>query len=89
MKNNRMPSRSSGSSALGQRAPKAPDTVQCHRARHAAAGESCAGIADTKIKARFADLGGTAIGGSPADFGNLIVDETEKWRRWSGRPTST
>jgi tripartite-type tricarboxylate transporter receptor subunit TctC len=38
-----------------------------------------AGLADPKIKARFADLGGTALVGSPADFGKLIADETEKW----------
>jgi tripartite-type tricarboxylate transporter receptor subunit TctC len=38
-----------------------------------------AGLADPKIGARFADLGGTAMGGSPADFGKLIADETEKW----------
>jgi hypothetical protein len=28
---------------------------------------------------RIADLGGTVIAGSPADFGKLIADETEKW----------
>src|SRR5215475_8387488 len=33
----------------------------------------------TKIKARLADLGGTVLPGSPADFGKLIADETEKW----------
>ena len=38
-----------------------------------------AGLADPKIKARFADLGGTALAGSPAEFGKLIADETEKW----------
>jgi tripartite-type tricarboxylate transporter receptor subunit TctC len=38
-----------------------------------------AGLADPKIRARFADLGGTAMGGSPTDFGKLIADETEKW----------
>jgi tripartite-type tricarboxylate transporter receptor subunit TctC len=38
-----------------------------------------AGLADAKIKGRFADLAGTAMGGSPADFGKLIADETEKW----------
>jgi tripartite-type tricarboxylate transporter receptor subunit TctC len=38
-----------------------------------------AGVADPKMKARLADLGGTALSGSPADFGNLIADETEKW----------
>jgi tripartite-type tricarboxylate transporter receptor subunit TctC len=31
------------------------------------------------MKARFADLGGTVIAGSPADFGKLIAEETEKW----------
>ena len=38
-----------------------------------------AGLADPKIKARFADLGGDVLALSPADFGRLIVDETEKW----------
>jgi len=36
-------------------------------------------IADPKLKARFANLGGTVLGGSPADFGKLISDETKKW----------
>ena len=34
---------------------------------------------DPKMKARLADLGGTVLPGSPADFGKLIADETEKW----------
>jgi tripartite-type tricarboxylate transporter receptor subunit TctC len=38
-----------------------------------------AGLADPKIKARLADLGGTLLPGSPADFGKLIADDTEKW----------
>ena len=38
-----------------------------------------AGLADPKMKARLADLGGTPFAGSPADFGKLIADETEKW----------
>ena len=38
-----------------------------------------AGLVDPKMKARFTELGGIAIGGSPADFGKLIADETEKW----------
>jgi tripartite-type tricarboxylate transporter receptor subunit TctC len=38
-----------------------------------------AGLADLKIKARLADFGGTALGGSPADFGRVMAEETEKW----------
>jgi tripartite-type tricarboxylate transporter receptor subunit TctC len=38
-----------------------------------------AGLADPKIKARLADLGGTMLAISPADFGRLIASETEKW----------
>jgi tripartite-type tricarboxylate transporter receptor subunit TctC len=38
-----------------------------------------AGLADLKLKARLADLGGIPLTGSPADFGKLIADETEKW----------
>ena len=41
--------------------------------------ETNAGLADPKIKARIADLGGSVLRGSPADFGRLIADETEKW----------
>ena len=36
-------------------------------------------LADPKIKARLADLGGTPVPGSSADFGNFIAAETEKW----------
>jgi tripartite-type tricarboxylate transporter receptor subunit TctC len=38
-----------------------------------------AALADPKLKAKLADLGGTALAGSPADFGKLIADDTEKW----------
>jgi tripartite-type tricarboxylate transporter receptor subunit TctC len=38
-----------------------------------------AGLSDPKIKARFVDMGGAALPGSPADFGKLVADETEKW----------
>jgi tripartite-type tricarboxylate transporter receptor subunit TctC len=38
-----------------------------------------AALADPKIKARLANLGGTVLAGSPADFGKFIADETEKW----------
>jgi tripartite-type tricarboxylate transporter receptor subunit TctC len=40
-----------------------------------------AGLADPKIKARLADLGGTVLPGSPADFGKLIADDTERWAK--------
>jgi tripartite-type tricarboxylate transporter receptor subunit TctC len=36
-------------------------------------------LADPRMKARLADLGGTVLVGSPADFGKLLADETEKW----------
>jgi tripartite-type tricarboxylate transporter receptor subunit TctC len=40
-----------------------------------------AGLADPKMKARLADLGGTVLPGSPADFGKFIAAETEKWAK--------
>jgi tripartite-type tricarboxylate transporter receptor subunit TctC len=40
-----------------------------------------ASLADPNMKARFADLGGTVLAGSPANFGKLIADETEKWAK--------
>ena len=40
-----------------------------------------AGLADPKIKARLEDLGGTPMPMTPADFGKLIADETEKWAK--------
>jgi tripartite-type tricarboxylate transporter receptor subunit TctC len=39
------------------------------------------GLADTKMKARIAGLGGTVLPGSPSDFGKLIAEETEKWAK--------
>ena len=38
-----------------------------------------AGLADLKLKARSADLGASVLVGSPADYGRLIAEETEKW----------
>ena len=38
-----------------------------------------AGLVDPTMRARLADLGGAVLAGSPADFGKLIADETEKW----------
>jgi tripartite-type tricarboxylate transporter receptor subunit TctC len=40
-----------------------------------------AALGDPNVKARFADLGGIVLPGSPADFGTLIRDETEKWAK--------
>jgi len=40
-----------------------------------------AGLADPKMRARLADLGGTALAGSPAEFGKFIADEAEKWAK--------
>jgi tripartite-type tricarboxylate transporter receptor subunit TctC len=40
-----------------------------------------AGLADPKMKARFADLGGAAMPMTPAQLGKLIADETEKWAK--------
>ena len=39
-----------------------------------------AALVDPEFNARLASLDGTALGGSPADFGKLIADETAKWR---------
>jgi tripartite-type tricarboxylate transporter receptor subunit TctC len=36
-------------------------------------------LADPKLKARFADLGVRSMPMTPAEFGKLIADETEKW----------
>jgi tripartite-type tricarboxylate transporter receptor subunit TctC len=41
--------------------------------------ETNVSLVDTKLKAQFVDLGGTALIGSPAEFAKLIADDTEKW----------
>jgi tripartite-type tricarboxylate transporter receptor subunit TctC len=38
-----------------------------------------ASLAEPKMKERFAEVGGVAIGGTPAEYAKLIADETEKW----------
>jgi tripartite-type tricarboxylate transporter receptor subunit TctC len=40
-----------------------------------------AGLADPRMKARFAELGATEISGSPGDFEKLVAEETEKWAK--------
>jgi tripartite-type tricarboxylate transporter receptor subunit TctC len=44
-------------------------------------GEINAVLADAKMKARLAELGGDVLGGTPAEFGKFIADETEKWAK--------
>jgi tripartite-type tricarboxylate transporter receptor subunit TctC len=44
-------------------------------------GEINAGLANAKIKARLEDLGSTTLGGSPADFGTLIAEQTDRWAK--------
>jgi tripartite-type tricarboxylate transporter receptor subunit TctC len=43
--------------------------------------ECNAGLADPRIKTRFEELGGTVMGGTPAEFGKVIADATEKWAK--------
>jgi tripartite-type tricarboxylate transporter receptor subunit TctC len=40
-----------------------------------------AGLADPRLKVRLGELGGTMLAGSPAEFRQLIADETEKWAK--------
>ena len=40
-----------------------------------------AGLADPKVKARLAELGGMLVSGAPADFGKLVAEETAKWEK--------
>jgi tripartite-type tricarboxylate transporter receptor subunit TctC len=62
---------------VGLGAPKGTPTEIVEKLNN----EINAALADPKIKARLADLGGTVLPGSPADFGKLIADETEKWAK--------
>jgi len=63
------------SSVFGLGAPKNTPTEIVDKLNK----EINAGLADSEFKARLASLDGTVLGGSPADFGKLIADETEKW----------
>jgi tripartite-type tricarboxylate transporter receptor subunit TctC len=65
------------SAVLGIGAPKNTPTEIVDKLNS----EVNAGLADPQIKARLANLGGTALAGSPADFGKLVAEETEKWRK--------
>jgi tripartite-type tricarboxylate transporter receptor subunit TctC len=58
-------------------APKGTPTEVIERLNR----ETNAVLADPKMKARLAELGASALAGTPADFGKLIVDETAKWAK--------
>lgn len=60
---------------IGLVAPKGTPSVIVEKLN----GEVNAALADPKVKARFAELGGVVLPGSPDAFGKLIRDETEKW----------
>jgi tripartite-type tricarboxylate transporter receptor subunit TctC len=40
-----------------------------------------AGLADSKVKTRIVELGGTVAGGTPAEFATIIADATDKWAK--------
>jgi tripartite-type tricarboxylate transporter receptor subunit TctC len=63
------------SSWFGVAAPKGTPAEIIERLNR----EINAGLADPQVKARLANVGGTGLPGSPADFGKLMADETEKW----------
>ena len=62
---------------FGIGAPKSISTAIINKLNQ----EINAALADPKIKTRITDLGGTVVPGSPADFGKLIVEDTEKWAK--------
>ena len=65
------------SSVNGIGAPRGTPTAIIDRLNK----EINAGFADAKLKAKFADLGSTVLPGSPAAYGKLLADETEKWAK--------
>ena len=60
---------------VGLVAPKGTPAAIIDKLNH----EISAALGDAKMKARFAEIGGMVLPGSPADFAALIRDETEKW----------
>ena len=65
------------STVHGIGAPKSTPTEIVDRLNR----EINAALADPKIKARLASLGGTVLALSSADYGKLIAEETEKWAK--------
>ena len=66
------PAHFSASARPGRRRPKSSSRLNK---------EINATLAEPRAKAQFADLGGTVLPRSPAGFGKLIADETEKWAK--------
>ena len=64
-----------GSGFFGVGAPRNTSSEIINKLNH----EINAGLAEPKIKDRLADLGSVPMPMAPADFGQLIADETEKW----------
>jgi tripartite-type tricarboxylate transporter receptor subunit TctC len=62
---------------IGIAAPKGTPTEIVDKLNN----EINAALADARIKARFAELSGAVLGGTRAEFAQLIADETEKWGR--------
>ena len=65
------------SSVYGLGAPKKTPTEIVDKLNR----EINAALADPKLKAQLADVGGDVLALSPGDFGKLIADETEKWAK--------
>jgi len=64
-------------SLFGVGAPKATPVGIIDRLNR----EINAALEDPKLKTRLLELGGTLLPGSPADFGRLVADDTEKWAK--------
>ena len=63
--------------AGGVGAPRNTPTEVIHKLNN----EINAGLADPKIRTRLANVGAMVLANSPAEFGNFIADETEKWAK--------
>jgi tripartite-type tricarboxylate transporter receptor subunit TctC len=66
--------RAAGSASARRRSPRPRSSTSLNK-------EINAGLVDPKLKARLADVGGDVLALSPADFGRLIAEETEKWAK--------